>query len=195
MGLERYFSNKVHYIWVGDNPIPDKFIDNYKNTKALNPTYEFKIWKDPEIQDYIPKKYLDQYISGTIYEKLQLARYNIANQSGGLITDFDISWNWDFDEMYSWFAYPVSSIFPYRNAMRFYDRGKSTTFVDDFIIISTPGVLGDFLQYCEDNSEPYHPRNLSLWVLTQPNVKFIPHKLIDDGIMAIHDNKATYETL
>ena len=62
-------NNLVHYIWVGNKKIPEKFMDNFNRTKQMNPDYEFKIWTD---LDFESNKF---YSEASLFHKLQLARY------------------------------------------------------------------------------------------------------------------------
>lgn len=196
-------NNLVHYIWVGNNTIPDHFKENLEHNKKLNPEYEFVEWTDDTILESIPG-YEDEYLSSTnIYNKLQIARYMIADQHGGMVCDYDIQWKLPLDDLYEWFCHPYNLIFPYRNGLLFYNRGKKTTFVDDFMMITRPGFTGKFLEYCKKEQTPdycgshYNTSFLGVWLFTQENVKYIYHKMISEdpnSIFAVHDNKRTWQS-
>ena len=45
---------KIHYVWVGDAPIPKQDQDYIKHWKDLNPDYEVKRWSEKDIDmDYL----------------------------------------------------------------------------------------------------------------------------------------------
>ena len=200
--MKRY-NDYVHYIWVGSNDIPQNFINNFNATKKLNSTYNFVLWRDSEIKALLPEDYLKKYDNLSIFHKLQMGRYNVAEKYGGIVCDFDIVWKKDFDEFYDWVGYPTEMVFPYRNSIHFYDKGKKTTLVDDFVFFSVSGKTLDFLRYCDKHNDlrteaqesPYSVWNLTEWLLGQENVKYFSPKLIDDkanSLLAVHDNKKTW---
>jgi hypothetical protein len=201
------FNDYVHYIWVGNNEIPDEYLKNFQETKSLNPTYNFIIWKESDIKEHIPD-HIDRFESGTIFQKLQLGRYGIANKFGGIVCDFDIKWKKDFDYFYDWFCYPVDMIFPYRNSICFYNKGMKTTLVDDFFFATQPNLTNDYINFCHSLNEtnadynpegithPYIVTYLTKWLLSRQNIKYLSHKQIgedENSILAVHANKQTWD--
>ena len=42
-------AKKIHFIWIGTNPIPDYFQLFFQRFKTLNPEFTFKIWKNKDL--------------------------------------------------------------------------------------------------------------------------------------------------
>ena len=195
------YNNLVHYIWVGENPIPEHFLLNYQNTILQNPTYNFMLWRDKDIIAN-DSEYAELYQSSKIFHKLQIARYTIMHKFGGVYSDFDINWKISFDQVYEMFDDTVNIIFPKRNSLHFYNRGMKTTLIDDFTMFAKPGILKQYLLYCNERkevrdteTEPFSVYALTEWLLTQPNVDFLTHHQIDtveDSLVAVHTNKKTW---
>jgi hypothetical protein len=200
------FNDYVHYFWIGNDKIPDEYIKNFEEAKSLNPTYNFIIWKEEDIKEHIPE-YIERFEKGTLFQKLQLGSYGIANKFGGIVSHFDIKWKKDFDYVYDWFCYPVDMIFPYRESVYFYNRGLVTTLVDDFVFITRPNLTGEYINFCHSlpdddpdvisthNSHPYMVNYLTKWLMTRKNIKYFSHKQIDrseDSIIAVHANHGTW---
>lgn len=197
-------NNFVHYIWVGTNPIPDDYIDNFNKARALNPYYEFIIWRDNDIVSNAGD-YAEMYSVSSIFHKLQIARYTILDTFGGLYTDFDIKWKINFDVVYGLLD-SVDLVFPKRNCLYFYNKGQKTSLIDDFVIMAKPNITKEFLTYCKltegqrdsksDTQDPYSVYALTEWLFTKESKAFISHKLIDskvESILAVHANKGSWD--
>lgn len=197
------YNNLVHYIWVGTSSIPEEFLSNYKNTMKLNPTYEFKMWRDEDVIENDPE-YTELYKKSKIFHKLQIARYTILHKFGGVYTDFDIQWKIKFDEVYDMFD-DMNIILPQRNSLHFYNRGMKTTLLDDFTIFAKAGILKQYLYFCnkrnevrDNETEPFSVYALTEWALTQNNIGFLTPKQIDVGdgcTVGIHANGKTWKNI
>lgn len=194
----------VHYIWVGPDPIPNEFYITVTRAMSINPDYSFKIWTDSDIIPILDE-YAMQYQHSTIFHKLQIARYIILDKFGGLYSDLDIWWKIKFDTVCGIFD-DCDLVFPKRNSLYFYNRGKKTDLIDDFVIIAKPGKTKEFLKYCEQNqgkrdsknpkTDPYSVYALTEWLFTKESKAFINHKLISskhESLFAVHANKATWD--
>ena len=198
------YNNLVHYIWVGENPIPNQFLLNYENTKLHNTTYNFILWRDKDIMEN-DSDYAELYQSSKLFHKLQIARYTIMHKFGGIYTDFDINWKMSFNEVYAMFDDTVNVVLPKRNSLHFYNRGIKTTLIDDFVIFAKPGIMKNYLLYCNDRTEerdnetePFSVYALTEWLLTQTNVDFLTHQQIDtdeNSLIAVHTNKKTWRNI
>lgn len=197
-------NNFVHYVWVGTDPIPATYMDNFNRAKSINPSYNFKIWHDADIVANA-KEYEELYNTSSVFHKLQIARYTIMNSFGGLYTDFDIYWKINFDVVYGLFD-SVDLVFPKRNSLYFYNRGQKTSLIDDFVIMAHPNITKEFLTYCKltegqrdsksPKQEPFSVYALTEWLFTKESKTFISHKLIDsnkDSILAVHANKGSWD--
>jgi len=83
------YIKKIHQIWVGPNPIPEKSIGFIENIKALHPDFEYRLWTD---KDLTPENFLNlSYIKSTpIYaQKADIMRYEILYNHGRLYLDID----------------------------------------------------------------------------------------------------------
>jgi len=198
------YNNLVHYIWVGENPIPEQFLLNYQNTILHNPTYNFMLWRDKDIIAN-DSEYAELYQSSTIFHKLQIARYTIMHKFGGVYTDFDINWKISFDQVYEMFDDTVNVVLPKRNSLHFYNRGMKTTLIDDFVMFTKPSIMKQYLLYCnqrterkDTETEPFSVYALTEWLLTQTNVEFLTHQQIgphEDSTVAVHTNKKTWRNV
>ena len=80
---------KIHQIWVGPNPLPQKSIKFIENIKALHPDFDYRLWTDA---DLTPENFSTlNYINSThIYaQKADIMRYEILYKYGGLYLDID----------------------------------------------------------------------------------------------------------
>ena len=197
----KVFNNLVNYIWVGDNDIPTEFLDNYERTKKLNTTYQFKIWKETDIIDILDNNFKELFNSSSLFHKLQIGRYSVANLVGGIVCDFDIEWKVSFDTVYN-IKDECDIMFTKRNSLYFFNRGQKTTLLDDYVMITKPNITGEFLQFCldrterkEDITEPFSVYALTEWCLTKDNVGFFEPSEIydtDNTTIAYHYNKRTW---
>lgn len=194
----------VHYIWVGENPIPESFKVNANRAMSINPDYTFKIWTDSEIIPVL-NEYALQYQHSTIFHKLQIARYIILDKFGGFYSDFDIWWKIKFDIVYGMID-ECDVVFPKRHSLYFYNRGQKTDLIDDFVIIAKPGNTKEFLKYCERNqdkrdsknpkTDPYSVYALTEWLFTKESKRFLNHTLISskpESLFAVHANNTTWD--
>jgi len=80
---------KIHQIWVGPSPIPQKSIQFIENIKSLHPDYEYRLWCD---SDLTPENFsnLDYIHSTPVYaQKADIMRYEILYKHGGIYLDID----------------------------------------------------------------------------------------------------------
>ena len=198
--LVKSFNKLVHYIWVGTNEVPAHFMFNYEKTKQLNPGYKFQIWTE---EDIIPLlgEFEETFHNSSLFHKLQFGRYLVLNHYGGVCCDFDIEWKENFDYVYSLFE-EKDLVFTKRNSLYFYNRGKKTTLLDDYVMIGKPGLTKSFLEFCfnrterkQDETEPISVYALTEWCLGKDNIGFFTHDQIYDNpdcSIAYHENKKTW---
>ena len=82
-----------HHIWMGDKQIPDTCKTCYEQMKTLHPEFEFKLWRDSDIDYLLKTKYQKYYTSfhnlpRTIM-KIDMFRYFLMYEYGGIYTDLD----------------------------------------------------------------------------------------------------------
>jgi hypothetical protein len=198
--MTRYNDN-IHYVWVGKDEIPENFMKKFHETQEKNPSYKFKIWRDVEINSHLGK-FQELYEKSSIFHKLQLARYTLSSTFGGICLDFDIDWKVNFDYLYSLYE-STNLILPKRRSLYFYDKGKKTSLLDDYIIISKPGEVSSFLDFCisrkdrkEDITEPFSVYALTEWALNREDIQYLTFEQVyedENALLAYHHNKKTWK--
>ncbi|WP_106874217.1 glycosyltransferase [Candidatus Phycorickettsia trachydisci] len=80
----------MHQIWVGTSDIPTLYQNYINECKKLHPDWEFKIWRDEEI-NALDLDYRDLYEKARSYAgKADIARYEILYKFGGVYRDMDV---------------------------------------------------------------------------------------------------------
>lgn len=194
-------NNIVNYIWVGDGEIPVDFLNNYDKTLHKNPEYKFIIWKESDIIAILNNEFKELFKTSSLFHKLQIGRYSVANLVGGIVCDFDIEWKVDFNTMYE-IKEDCDLMFTRRKSLYFFNQGQKTTMLDDYVIIAKPNLTIDFLKFClaridrkNDITEPFSVYALTEWCLDKNNVGFFePNEIYDneDVSVAYHYNKRTW---
>lgn len=81
---------KIHFIWLGDKPMPkiaDKCINSWK---TIMPDYEVKIWNDWD-ESLLGTEFKDVYDYLKVYAfKSDVLRVAIINKIGGIYSDIDL---------------------------------------------------------------------------------------------------------
>jgi hypothetical protein len=194
------FNKLVHYIWVGTSKVPAHFMVNYENTKNLNKEYLFKIWCESDILPILGE-YRGLFATSSLYHRLQLAKYMISHNFGGIYSDFDIEWKMPFANITSVFN-GARLVLPKRKSLYFFNKGQKTTMIDDFVVMSAPNILKSFLDFClvrkehkNDRTEPFSVYALTEWCLGQENLHFLTPEQIYDSpncTFGYHYNKRTW---
>lgn len=96
---EQKIPKKIHYIWIGGNPLPEKFVKNIETWKKYNPDYEIIQWDesnyDFEKCDYVREAYESKAWSFAS----NYARLDIIHQQGGIYLDTDVEIVNNFDRL------------------------------------------------------------------------------------------------
>lgn len=82
----------IHQIWIGNRQLPSKLQEYRKTWKEQNPDWEYKIWTNEQVRNYTfnnkELKFLfDQPL--TLGERVDVLRYDILYQYGGIYADCD----------------------------------------------------------------------------------------------------------
>jgi hypothetical protein len=206
----------VHFIWVGDQKIPESFLSNLEDFKSLNPSDEILEWDDAHLKPLM-KSYgrEDLYRSSNIFHKLQLARYTVLDHYGGLYTDYDVRWKVPIVDSLGERIHK-DLVFIKRKSLYFYKKPESVIkidLLDDYVIFAKPGITNGFLDYSlsrlEDRSrlkecqtEPFSVYSLTEWAFDLEKFEFFEsfgffdHTEIynsEECKLAFHDNKKTWE--
>lgn len=193
----------LHYIWIGNDPIPRSYQLNYYATQTLNPDLTTRLWTDIELNLLIP-----DYSQLPFPHKLQLAKYTILNYYGGTYTDFDISWHKPIHYIRQTLLLNTTLTTITRNSLHFYQKHKKTQLLDDYFLMALPNQTGEYLNYClnirkEHKQHPFEPYSvyaLSEWI-TETNRPFTEHISIRDlgpnpnSTYACHNNNSLWTTL
>lgn len=78
----------LHRIWLGKAPIPREFQTWWKQFKALNPEWEFRTWRDRDLEWIVNRDVFDE--SPTMSERSDVARFEILAKHGGIYVDTDV---------------------------------------------------------------------------------------------------------
>ncbi|MGF1512800.1 MAG: glycosyltransferase family 32 protein [Elainellaceae cyanobacterium] len=82
----------IHQIWIGNRPVPETLQAYQKTWKENNPDWEYKLWTNEEVKEYTfanpgLKFLFDQPL--TLGERVDVLRYDILYQYGGIYADCD----------------------------------------------------------------------------------------------------------
>jgi hypothetical protein len=82
----------IHQIWIGNRPISSKLQEYQKTWREQHPDWEYKMWTNEEVKNYTfvneELKFLfDQAL--TLGERVDVLRYDILYQYGGIYADCD----------------------------------------------------------------------------------------------------------
>lgn len=79
----------IHQIWLGSYKLPKDFIEYGKQWQALHPDWEYKLWRDEDVEklDFPDKDLYDK--ASSYQEKAAILKYNILKKFGGLYVDVD----------------------------------------------------------------------------------------------------------
>ncbi len=90
---------KIHYIWIGGNPLPQEYEENIETWKKYNPDYEIIEWNERNYDfkkcDYVREAYESKcYGFASNY-----ARLDILHEYGGIYLDTDVECVANFDKL------------------------------------------------------------------------------------------------
>ncbi len=168
----------VHYIWIGGNEIHKNYLGKFQKCVRLNPSFNFKIWKNEEclalVEEY---SLIDVFTPLSFICKYNLIKYLVLHKFGGIYTDFDIKWKQSFSTIVK------NHNFPYVDVIL--TAVPPIYVLDDPFIISKPNIFGGCISYCKKKdkkdwvidgdlylktgeikshpSEPFGPFSLTEW--------------------------------
>ena len=199
----------VHYIWIGNNNIPDKYLLNFKKCVDLNRQFSFTIWKNEDCLQLIREYELeDIFTSLSFICRCNLLKYLILHKFGGIYTDFDIAWKQPFVKIINDFNFPIVDLI--------LTSTNENTLMDDPFIISKPNILGNCIAYCRRRTklkydgeayertkqlvvhklEPFGPFGLTEWLdFDKVNYSYFPQATLLDnkGFFGIHEQKSYWK--
>lgn len=142
----------IHYVWVGENKIPQRTIDKFINSwKEKNPDYELKLWNEKNID--LKNKYIKNAYRNKKWANVSnLARLMAVYKYGGFYLDTDIE--------------VLKSFEPLRLNKCFFGfqlTNHPTDWVNNAVFgaISKHWFIGKAIKYIEDNFDGNEPANHS----------------------------------
>ncbi len=98
---EPVIPKKIHYFWIGNNPLPDEYKRNIDGWKKLNPDYEIICWNEDNY-DFTAIPYMKEaYEAGGNYlmYATDYARMDILYRYGGIYFDTDVEMHRPLDDL------------------------------------------------------------------------------------------------
>ena len=90
----------IHFIWIGGQQIPPKYIKNFNTCQQLNPQFLCRIWNTDQCIALLEMYGLVEYWSGLSFIcKCNLLKYLILDKFGGIYSDLDITWKVPFKKI------------------------------------------------------------------------------------------------
>ncbi len=88
---------KIHQIWIGPRPVPEKFLWLMESWKKHHPEWEYKLWTNADLEKFpfVNKAAFDATPNWGM--KSDILRYEILYQYGGLYVDLDFECRAPFD--------------------------------------------------------------------------------------------------
>ena len=96
---QQLIPKKIHYIWIGENPLPEKFQTNIETWKKYNPDYEIIQWNESNY-DFMKCDYIKEAYESKCYSfASNYARLDIVHEHGGIYLDTDVECVANFDKL------------------------------------------------------------------------------------------------
>lgn len=87
---EEHIPKKIHYFWIGENPLPEEYIRNIATWKYYNPDFEIIQW-DESNYDFSKCVYTKECIETKSWGfAINHARIDVINNEGGIYLDTDV---------------------------------------------------------------------------------------------------------
>lgn len=210
----------VHYIWIGSNNIPPKYLFNFQQCTSLNPNFNYIIWKEEDCVNLLKEYNLFEYSNSLSFiSKCNLLKYLTVDKFGGIYTDFDIKWNIPFSKIMTDNNFPYVDIIltSVSHSPHFIDN-KRVLLLDDPFIVSKKEKFKECIDYCMKRTqfkldgdlymskkeikqsplEPIGPFGLTEWVYRcNINFSFFPQDTLLDfnGYYGNHDQKNLWKSI
>ena len=92
-----YIPKRIHQIWLG-SPVPDKYKRFMDSWQKFNPTWEYKLWTDSNIDIPLKRQRAFEQVPNQGMRS-DILRYEILHQLGGLYIDTDFECLRSFDDL------------------------------------------------------------------------------------------------
>lgn len=80
---------RLHSIWIGPAPIPQRHQDTWREWQRLHPGWEFFLWTDEQVATFRMQNFREYRQASTWAAKADILRYEILLKYGGVYVDRD----------------------------------------------------------------------------------------------------------
>lgn len=88
----------LHQVWLGENPMPEKYIEWRDHWRQLHPDWEYVLHTDDTIKNILPEELYEYMEKCKKYSsKSNIVRLYVINKYGGIYCDTDFEWNKNID--------------------------------------------------------------------------------------------------
>lgn len=96
---------RIHQIWIGTKPLPEKFLWMIKTIKKNHPNWKYKLWTNKDLKSFKlkNKKVFDKLTN--IGAKADIFRYEILERYGGVYFDIDFESLKSLDELSYYYSF------------------------------------------------------------------------------------------
>lgn len=86
----------LHHVWLGNRPIPDRFIEWRRGWRWLHPHWRYRLWTDESVPpDLAPLLRETKSLSSAA----NIVRLHAVHACGGVYADLDFEWNRNIDHL------------------------------------------------------------------------------------------------
>ena len=207
----------IHFIWIGNQQIPNQYIENYKRSVSLNYDYTHKLWDNMLTQELVQQYGLvDYYTTLSFICKCNLLKYLILHKEGGVYSDLDIKWNRPVSKILNDYPTTIDILLTLQTTGAMLIDGALVPIMDDPFIVARPNIMGQCIAFCQNRTtfvndgdlhlekgitqthilEPVGPFGLTEWIhSTKQKIGFFPQKdLLDHvGWYGVHTQKMNWK--
>lgn len=84
----------VHHMWLGGKPLPEKYVRYLDTWKKYNPDFQFKVWRDEDVEKIWEhpelKQFKELFQKASLIEQCDVARYAVLYLEGGVYSDLNV---------------------------------------------------------------------------------------------------------
>ena len=103
--MNRQIPKIIHYIWMGENPIPNNHLKYMESWKKHCPDYEIKLWNERNYDIEMNKYAFEAYKAGKYSFASDYMRLAIVYEYGGIYLDTDVELLKNLDDLLYYPAY------------------------------------------------------------------------------------------
>lgn len=194
-------NNNIHIIWLGDNPIYDKFL---KNNEKFFKNFNIKIWDENNNLNITNKYYLNNLYNKNYAYASDYLRFKILYEFGGLYFDTDVEFLQNIDDLLEkgnflgtehitkrvssgvimYFNNPYNIIL--KKVLDFYDKYENNNYICDGLVLSH--VLSKYGYVLKDYKQELKNIDITVYDSTYfcPGIKENPYLNKTFNTRAVH---------